>query len=226
MTDFADFAFRLPTATDSPQQRREPFNTTALLVRALADERVRFSASQQKILRRVLLCPVRMLLLALGLLTRADFPLDIAEDVGYERIFRIPLGIPDATHSSEISAREVAPLELAIPSWSVYAVLHHTSLWHSGWSPELQTAVEHVQQCCPMEEDSVSAADVGAVAFLAWLHWLMGDNKRAVQYVSLARQVAPESAVTRLVVALTAPALAQIRAAYAAKHEALCNMSS
>lgn len=161
---------------------------TAEVTAALLDLSEPLAPTMSARLIRCAQLPDRWLLLALGVLTRPLFPVELAEDIGPAQFVAVPVDL------------DSGPAPSRAPGWSLRRLL-------ADLSPEFT----EMQRVPPLRTRIVEAASVAPdelrpalLAFSAWLWWLSGSQSVAASQLDAAFAIDPQHELARMVERLTA----------------------
>lgn len=155
---------------------------TAEVVRALRDEDHPLEPSMTARLIRCAQHPDRWLLLALGILTRPEFPEELAREMGPAQFAGVPVDL------------DAGPAPSRRAGWSVRRILTSISPDFTGFEriPEIRRRLLAAVSEAP---DELRA---GLLALSAWVWWLGGTQSVAHRQALEAVALDPDSALARM----------------------------
>lgn len=167
------------------------FAHTAAVTRALRETEGALSPRMTARLVRSTANPARWFAIAMGVLTRPEFPEEMARDMGAERFERIAVDL-DIDIDDDPSA---APR----PGWSILRLL-------ASICPDF---TEHERLRGLRERLLIALSETpedlrpGLLAFSAWVWWLAGNQSVALRQVDAALTIDPENELALMVGRLT-----------------------
>ena len=172
----------------APPEAYDWMRATARVAEALLDDRAPLTPTMTARLIRCAQLPDRWLLLALGVLTRPLFPVELAEDIGPGQFVAVPVDL------------DSGPAPSRVPGWSLRRLL-------ADLSPEFT----EFQRVPPLRRRIIEAVSVAPhelrpalLAFSAWLWWLSGSQSVSAKQLRDALAIDPQHELARMVERLTA----------------------
>lgn len=172
----------------APPEAYDWMRDTAQVAEALRDASSPLTPTMTARLIRCAQLPDRWLLLALGVLTRPLFPVELAEDIGPAQFVSVPVDL------------DGGPSPSRAPGWSLRRLL-------ADLSPEFT----ELQRVPPLRKRIVEAVSVAPdelrpalLAFSAWLWWLSGSQSVSAKQLGDALAIDPQHELARMVERLTA----------------------
>lgn len=161
---------------------------TAEVAEALRDTERELTPAMTARLIRCAQVPDRWLVLALGVLTRPRFPVELAEEIGPAQFVRVPVDL-DAGPEPSLTA-----------GWSVLRVLANICPEFDDHArvPPLRDRLRGVLSETPRD------LRPAVLAFSAWVWWLGGSQSVAQQQLELAFAIDPRDELSRMIARLVA----------------------
>ncbi|QAB18380.1 DUF4192 family protein [Leucobacter muris] len=166
----------------APPEAYAWMHDTARVVEALRDEQRPLAPAMTARLIRCAQLPDRWLLLALGVLTRPLFPVELAEDLGPAQFVAVPVDLDAGSGPSRQAG------------WTLRRLLAHLSPEFTD-QRRLPPLRERVIEAVSVTPDELRPA---LLAFSAWLWWLSGSQSVAAQQLGEALAIDPQHELARM----------------------------
>ncbi|MFT4232341.1 MAG: DUF4192 family protein [Leucobacter sp.] len=175
--------------TGAPSERAHAWmHDTAEICRALRDDRAEFDPRMAARLIRCAERSDRWLFLALGILTRPEFPVELARDMGPAQFVAVPVDL------------DTDPGAPARPGWSIRRILLSISPDFTDRKrlPPIRRRLLAVLSATPETERP------GLLSLSAWLWWLSGSQTVAHRQTREALAIDPDHELAQMVDRLSA----------------------